>query len=96
MIHYISAGWQIGRLIRITLRLRAARVRCSAARAASPDAVREALEQEIQRVAAEGLDEAVFRRSKKALYGKYIRCSSDAERRVPDAGRSGIFRRHGV
>lgn len=35
MIHYISAGWQIGRLIRITLRLRAARVRCSAARAAS-------------------------------------------------------------
>lgn len=43
-----------------------------------PDAVREALEQEIQRVAAEGLDEAVFRRSKKALYGKYIRRSSDA------------------
>ena len=33
-----------------------------------PDAVREALEQEMQRVAAEGLDEAVFRRSKKALY----------------------------
>lgn len=43
-----------------------------------PDAVREALEQEMQRVAAEGLDEAVFRRSKKALYGKYIRRSSDA------------------
>ena len=43
-----------------------------------PDAVSEALEQEIQRVAAEGLDEAVFRRSKKALYGKYIRRSSDA------------------
>ncbi len=43
-----------------------------------PDAVREALEREMQRIADEGIDEAVFRRTKKALYGKYIRRSSDA------------------
>lgn len=43
-----------------------------------PDAVREALEREMQRVADEGIEEAVFRRIKKALYGKYIRRSSDA------------------
>ena len=32
----------------------------------------------LNRELTEGLDEAVFRRSKKALYGKYIRRSSDA------------------
>ena len=43
-----------------------------------PEAVREALEQEIRRVAHDGIEEAVFRRNKKALYGKYIRRCSDA------------------
>lgn len=43
-----------------------------------PQAVREAIEQELHRIAAEGLDDAVFRRVKKAAYGKYIRRSNDA------------------
>lgn len=43
-----------------------------------PQAVREAIEQELHRIAAEGLDDAVFRRIKKAAYGKYIRRSNDA------------------
>ena len=43
-----------------------------------PQAVREAIEAELHRIAEEGLDEAVFRRVEKAAYGKYIRRSNDA------------------
>lgn len=43
-----------------------------------PQEIRQAIEAELQRIAAEGIDEAVFRRVKKATYGKYIRRSNDA------------------
>ncbi len=44
----------------------------------NPKAVRCALEAEMRRIAAEGLDEAVFTRVKKAIYGIYIRRIDDA------------------
>lgn len=43
-----------------------------------PKAVRAALETELRRIAAEGLDEAIFMRIKKASYGIYIRQIDDA------------------
>lgn len=43
----------------------------------NPQAVREALEAEMRRIAAEGLDKAVFNRARKAAYGRYIRRSND-------------------
>ncbi|MCD8357059.1 MAG: insulinase family protein [Clostridia bacterium] len=43
-----------------------------------PQAVQEAIEAEMRRIAAEGLEEAVFSRAKKSAYGRYIRRSSDA------------------
>ena len=38
-----------------------------------PAAVRAAVEAEIARLAGEGIDPALFRRMKKALYGMYLR-----------------------
>lgn len=42
-----------------------------------PQAVQQAVKTEMRHIAAEGLDEAVFRRIRKAAYGKYIRKTND-------------------
>ncbi|MDO4174569.1 MAG: pitrilysin family protein [Eubacteriales bacterium] len=43
----------------------------------NPQVVREALEDEMRRIASEGLADAVFNRAKKAAYGRYIRQTND-------------------
>lgn len=43
-----------------------------------PEKVRSALEAEMHRIAVEGLEEHVFSRMKKAVYGEYIRSTNDA------------------